>query len=69
VILQVMSEVSAKTGSDMTYTGNPIQLINVPTTKLPEGYKMVYAVTTENKAPTDENLYTTSIPTATDAGT
>ena len=69
MILQVMSEVSAKTGSDMTYTGNPIQLINVPTTKLPEGYKMVYAVTTENKAPTDENLYTTSIPTATDAGT
>ena len=68
-IAQVMSEVSAKTGSGMTYTGNPIQLINTPTTKLPAGYKMVYAVTTENKAPTDENLYTTSIPTATTAGT
>ena len=26
-------------------------------------------MTTANRAPTDENLYTTSIPTATDAGT
>ncbi|MBR1876794.1 MAG: Ig-like domain-containing protein, partial [Lachnospiraceae bacterium] len=69
VILQVMSEVSARTGSEMTYTGNPIQLINVPTTKLPEGYKMVYAVTTENKAPTDESLYTTDIPAKTEVGT
>ena len=69
VVLQVMSEVSTKTGSGMTYTGNPIQLINTPTTKLPEGYKIVYAVTTENKAPTDENLYTTTIPTGTNAGT
>ena len=68
-VLQAMSEVSAKTGSDMTYTGKPIQLINTPTTALPEGYKMVYAVTTENKAPTDESLYTTSIPAKTDAGT
>ena len=68
-IAQVMSEVSAKTGSDMTYTGNPIQLINTPTTALPAGYTMKYAVTTENTAPTDESLYTTSIPTATDAGT
>ena len=68
-VLQAMSEVSAKTGSDMTYTGKPIQLINTPTTKLPAGYKMVYAVTSENKAPTDEKLYTTDIPTETDAGT
>ena len=68
-IEKVMSEVSAKTGSDMVYNGNPIQLINTPTTALPEGYKIVYAVTTENKAPTGENLYTTSIPTATDIGT
>jgi uncharacterized repeat protein (TIGR02543 family) len=67
-IAQVMSEVSAKTGSDMTYTGNPLQLINTPTTALPAGYTMKYAVTTENTKPTDENLYTTSIPTATDAG-
>ena len=69
VILQTMSEVSAKTGSDVVYTGNPIQLINTPKTKLPAGYKMVYAVTAENKAPTDEKLYTTDIPTETDAGT
>ena len=70
VILQTMSEVSAKTGSDAVYNGgNPIQLINTPTTALPEGYKMVYTVTTENKAPSDESLYTTSIPTETNAGT
>ena len=68
-ISQVMSEVSAKTGSGMTYTGNPIQLINTPTTALPAGYTMKYAVTTENTAPTDASLYTTSIPTATNAGT
>ena len=66
VILQVMSEVSAKTG--MTYSGSPIQLINTPTTALPAGYTMKYAVTTTNSAPAD-NLYTTSIPTATNAGT
>ena len=69
VIIQVMSEVSAKTGSGMTYTGNPIQLINTPTTALPAGYTMQYAVTTENTAPTDASLYTTSIPTATNTGT
>ena len=68
-IAQVMSEVTAKTGSGMTYTGSPIQLINTPTTALPDGYTMKYAVTTEATAPTDDNLYTTSIPTATDAGT
>ena len=68
-ILQVMSEVSAKTGSGMTYTGNPIQLINTPTTALPAGYTMKYAVTTENVKPTDEKLYTTTIPTKTEAGT
>jgi hypothetical protein len=68
VVLQVMSEVSAKTGSGMTYTGSPIQLINTPTTALPTGYIMKYAVTTENTAPSD-NLYTTSIPAKTEAGT
>ncbi len=68
VVLQVMSEVSTKNGSGMTYTGNPIQLINTPTTSLPDGYTMKYAVTTENTAPAN-NLYTTSIPSGTDAGT
>ena len=52
----------------MTYTGNPLQLINTPTTALPAGYTMKYAVTTENTAPAD-NLYTTSIPTAIGART
>ena len=69
VILQAMSEVSAKTGSDVIYTGNPLQLINTPTTRLPEGYTMKYAVTTTDTAPTDESAYTTSIPTGTNAGT
>ena len=68
VITQVMNEVSAKTGSDVVYSGNPIQLINTPTTSLPNGYTMKYAVTTENTAPAD-NLYTTSIPTGTNVGT
>ncbi len=44
-------------------------MVNTPTTALPEGYTMKYAVTTENVAPTDDNLYTTSIPAKTDAGT
>ncbi|MBR1875508.1 MAG: Ig-like domain-containing protein, partial [Lachnospiraceae bacterium] len=30
---------------------------------------MVYAVTTENKVPTDESLYTTDIPAKTEVGT
>ncbi|MBR3240385.1 MAG: hypothetical protein IKF99_18345, partial [Oscillospiraceae bacterium] len=52
----------------MTYSGSPIQLINTPTTALPAGYTMKYAVTTTNSAPAD-NLYTTTIPSKTDAGT
>ena len=66
IILQVMSEVSAKTGS--TYTGSSIQLINVPTTNLPTGYTMKYAVTNDNTAPAADN-YDTSIPTKDNAGT
>ncbi len=68
VILQVTGEVSAQTGSDMTYTGKAIQLISAPTTALPEGYTMVYAVTTTKKAP-KASAYTVTIPTATKAGT
>ncbi len=67
VILQVMSEVSAKTGNDVTYTGNPIQLINTPTTALPEGYTMKYVVTKDKIVPAG-SAYITSVPTATDAG-
>gem|GEM_PF-5878939 len=68
VVLKVMSEVSARTGSDMAYTGSPIRLINTPTTSLPQGFSVMYAVTAENVAP-DASLYSTSIPTATNSGT
>jgi hypothetical protein len=67
-IKQVISEVSAKTGSGMTYMGKPIQLINQPTTAVPDGYTLKYAVTTENTAP-DTSAYSTSIPTKSNAGT
>ena len=60
---------STVAGSGMTYTGSPIQLINTPTTALPAGYTMKYAVTTENVKPTDEKLYSTEIPTKTEVGT
>ena len=58
--------VTAPTAKGLTYTGSAQELVNAGSTN--DG-KLYYAVTTENKAPTDENLYTTSIPTATDAGT
>ena len=64
----MMNEVDARTGSGMISTGSPIQLIDPPTTALPEGYSMVYAVTTNNTAP-DATAYTASIPTKSDAGT
>ena len=54
---------SAKT---LTYTGSAQALV---TAGEAGGGTMYYAVTTENTAPTDESLYTTEIPTATDAGT
>ena len=65
-----MSEVSGKGNQDddVIYNGNPIQLINIPTTTLSAGYTMVYAVTTENEAPAD-SLYTADIPVGTGAGT
>ena len=58
--------VTAPTPKTLTYTGSPQELVNAGSTN--DG-TLYYAVTTENKAPTDESLYTTSIPTATDAGT
>ena len=58
--------VTAPTAKTLTYTGSAQELVNAGST---EDGTLYYAVTTENKAPTDENLYTTSIPTATDAGT
>ncbi len=50
----------------LTYNGSAQELVTAGEVT---GGTMYYAVTTENTAPTDENLYTTSIPTATNAGT
>ncbi|XME01724.1 hypothetical protein QYZ88_013585 [Lachnospiraceae bacterium C1.1] len=55
---------TAKTG--LTYTGSAQELVTAGTAT---GGTLYYAVTTENTAPTDESLYTTSIPTKTEAGT
>ncbi len=58
----------AKTGEAATYTGSLIQLISPPTSALPEGCKIKYAVTTTKTAP-NESEYSDSIPTATEPGT
>ena len=58
--------VTAPTAKTLTYTGSAQELVNAASTNDGE---LRYAVTTENTAPTDEKLYTPSIPTATDAGT
>ena len=50
---------------NLTYTGSAQELV---TSGSVAGGTMYYAVTTTNIAPA-ESLYTTSIPTATDAGT
>ena len=58
--------VTAPTAKTLTYNGQKQELVNAGST---EDGTLYYAVTTENKAPTDESLYTTSIPTGTDVGT
>ena len=58
--------VTAPTVKTLTYTGSAQELVNAGSVT---GGTMYYAVTTENTAPTDDNLYTTSIPTKTNAGT
>lgn len=50
----------------LTYNGQAQALV---TAGEATGGTMYYAVTTENVKPTDENLYTTSIPAKTNAGT
>ena len=50
----------------LTYNGQAQALV---TAGEASGGTMYYAVTTENTAPTDESLYTTSIPSKTNAGT
>lgn len=58
--------VTAPTAKTLTFTGSAQELVNAGST---EDGKLYYAVTTEKTAPTDDNLYTTSIPSKTDAGT
>ena len=57
--------VTAPTAKTLTYNGSAQQLVNAGSAT---GGTMWYAVTTENTAPAD-NLYTTDIPTKTEAGT
>ena len=57
--------VTAPTARNLIYNGQAQKLVTAGTVT---GGTMYYAVTTENTAPA-KNLYTTSIPTATDAGT
>ena len=56
----------APEAKNLTYTGSAQELV---TAGEATGGTMYYAVTTENTAPTDDNLYTTSIPSKTEAGT
>ena len=58
--------VTAPTAKTLTYNGQAQALVNAGS--VTDG-TLYYAVTTENVAPTDDNLYTTSIPTKTDVGT
>ncbi|MCR5322149.1 MAG: hypothetical protein K6E85_02520 [Lachnospiraceae bacterium] len=65
-IAQADPTVTAPTAKTLTYTGQAQELVIAGST---EDGTLYYAVTTENVAPTDESLYTTSIPAKTDAGT
>ena len=58
--------VTAPTAKTLTYAGSAQELVNAGSTN--DG-TLYYAVTTDNTSPTDDNLYTTSIPAKTDAGT
>ena len=58
--------VTKPTTKTLTYTGSAQALVDEGSA---EGGTLYYAVTTEDVAPTGESLYTTSIPTATNAGT
>ena len=67
-IARAADTVTAKTGTDVVYTGNPLSLVNAPTLDLPAGYTLQYAIgTTKTPAPTSG--FQAGIPTATDAGT
>ncbi len=53
------------TANTLTYNGKAKELVTAGTAT---GGTLYYAVTTENTAPTDDNLYDTSIPSKTDVG-
>ena len=58
--------VTSPTAKSLTYTASEQKLVNEG---FASGGTLYYAVTAENVAPTDETLYSISVPTATDAGT
>ena len=57
--------VTAPATRTLTYTGSAQKLVEAGSA---DAGTLYYAVTTENQAPADD-LYSTSIPTATNAGT
>ncbi len=63
---KVLSEISAKTGDDTYYTGKQVELVNKPTTSLPDGYTLEYAVSTSNTEPASG--WSTKTPAATEIG-
>ena len=65
-ISKVLSEISAKTGDDTYYTGKQVELVNKPTTSLPDGYTLEYAVSTSNTEPASG--WSTKTPAATEIG-
>ena len=69
VVEQAMSEVSAKTGSDVTYNGGALPLVNAPTTELPEGYTMKYALGNDATTAPADDQFTADVPTGDNAGT
>ncbi|MEE8836578.1 MAG: hypothetical protein SOH80_06325 [Eubacteriales bacterium] len=64
--VKVAPTVTAPTANPLTYNGQAQELVIAGST---EDGTLYYAVTAENMAPTDDSLYTTSIPSKTDAGT
>lgn len=59
-------DVTAPKANALTHTGKAQELVTAGST---DDGTMYYAVTTTDVAPTDDRLYATSVPTATDAGT
>ena len=66
--LQAMSEVTPKTGKDVTYNGKELPLVNAPTSELPQGCTMKYALGKDADTPPADDQFTADVPTAKDAG-